>query len=104
MSSIHPSIADEKTPVDGAPNEDPFEMLSKQVADVARDTKVAIDVSREANEIARKTFDIVLEMHESNKKIEKRMDVVEAYHIWLPLIAIGLAAIAMFVAVFGPKL
>lgn len=100
MSSIHPSIADEQTPVDGTANQDPFEMLSRKIDDVAKDTKLAVDVARESNEHARKTYDLVLGMHENEKKMEKRLSVVEGYHLWLPALALAIAVAAFIISLF----
>jgi hypothetical protein len=98
MTSIHPDIANEKTPVDSSPNQDPFEMLSTKIDGVAKDTKLAVEVSREANQTATKTYDLVLKMHEEHKKTERRVTVVEAYHIWLPCIALTLAVAAFVIS------
>ncbi len=90
---IESSIANEATPVESP--QDPFEMLSKKIDDVGADTKLAVSLAREANNTAVKTYNIALHLNARSDRQDKRLLVIEAYHLWLPLVAIVIATLAL---------
>jgi hypothetical protein len=90
--SVHRIRDDEKTPVDG---KTPFEMVLDKLNEVGADTKVAVREAREAKSTALKTYDLQLQLNERIKRVDQRLMIVEASRLWLPLVALALAALAL---------
>ncbi|UOF77326.1 hypothetical protein [Caudoviricetes sp.] len=92
-------IDDEKTPVDPL---GPMEMILRKLGEVGTDAKLAVTEAREAKGHSQNTYNLQLELNEHLKTVDRRVTaisqrlvVVEASRVWLPLIAIVLAAIAL---------
>ena len=93
----------DKTPVDGK-RPDLIEMVLEKLGEVGADTKLAVTEAREAKGHSQNTYNLQLELNEHVKKLDRRVKVVEATQLWLPVVAIVLSALAFLKAWFfnGP--
>lgn len=83
---------DEKTPTD---KKSTLEMVLEKLGEVGADAKLAVTEAREAKGHAQNTYNLQLKLNEHVKGLDVRLRVVEASHLWLPVAAILLAAIAL---------
>lgn len=91
LGRIH--VPDEdKTPTDRTPT---LEMLFQKIDEVGADAKLAVLEAREAKGHAQNTYNLQLDLNESVKAVELRVRALELTRLWLPLVAIALAVLAL---------
>lgn len=84
---------DDKTPVN---KKTPFEMVLEKLDEVGADAKLAVTESREAKDYARKTNDLQLQLNQRFNTLELRVAAVERSRIWLPILALIAALVALY--------
>lgn len=85
----------DKTPVDGRTT---LEMVLEKLGEVGADAKLAVTEAREAKGHSQNTYNLQLELNEHVKRVDLRLAVVERTRLWLPIVAILLAALALLKA------
>lgn len=82
----------EETPVDRRTT---LEMVLHKLGEVGADAKLAVTEAREAKGHSQNTYKLQLELNEHVKRVDLRLTVVERSRLWLPIIAIVIAALAL---------
>jgi hypothetical protein len=82
----------DKTPIDGRTT---LEMVLEKLGEVGTDAKLAVTEAREAKGHSQNTYNLQLELNEHVKRVDLRLAVVERTRLWLPIIAILVAALAL---------
>lgn len=83
---------EDKTPTD---NVTTLEMVFQKLDEVGADAKLAVTEAREAKGFAQAAAERAFQLNERFNLMDRRLTVVEASRLWLPLIAIFLATLAL---------
>jgi hypothetical protein len=85
----------DRTPID---RRDIIEMVLEKLGEVGADAKLAVTEAREAKGHAQNTYNLQIQLNEHVKRVDLRLAVVERTRIWLPLVAVVIAALALIKA------